>query len=86
MKLGMFEDTSILSYSHTYNEEFVYEEITLMQEKIKSRINKEVEIGVMSDMVKFLSLLNPLELCSGHFPSRLHQPGCIKNDPTVRVD
>ncbi len=55
----------------------------MQQEIIKSRINKEVEIGVMSDMVKFLSLLNPLELCSGHFPSRLCQPGCISKDPTV---
>ncbi len=56
-----------------------------MAEIIKSRINNEVEMRVMSELVKFLSLSNPLQLCSGYFPSRLCQPGCISKDPTVSV-
>jgi hypothetical protein len=40
----------------------------------------------MSKLVKFLSLSNPLELCSHHFSSRLHRPVGIIKDPTVWLD
>jgi hypothetical protein len=41
---------------------------------------------VMSDLVKFLSLSNPLKLCSDHFSGQLCQPGCINKDPTLWQD
>ncbi len=37
----------------------------------------------MAAFVKILSLLNPLELCSDHFPSRLYGPEGISKDLTV---
>jgi hypothetical protein len=41
---------------------------------------------VMSELVEFLSLSNPLELCSDHFPNWLYQQGGIYKDPTVWID
>jgi hypothetical protein len=38
---------------------------------------------VMFGLVKFLSLLNSLEICSDHFPSWLSWPLVINKDPTV---
>jgi hypothetical protein len=43
-------------------------------------------ILVMSKLAKFLSLSNPLELCSHHFPSRLHRSGGTNEDPVVWLD
>ncbi len=37
-------------------------------------------------LVKFLSLSNPLELCSDHFPGWLCWLGGISKDPTVWLD
>ncbi len=38
---------------------------------------------VVSELVEFLSLLNPLEIRSTHIPSCLCQPGGINKGPTV---
>ena len=38
---------------------------------------------VMSEMVKFLTLSNPLELCSDNFFGQLCQPEGINKDPIV---
>jgi hypothetical protein len=38
---------------------------------------------VFSEFVKFLSLSNPLQLCSDHFSDRLCEPGGINMDPTL---
>ncbi len=43
-------------------------------------------LKVMSELIKFLSLSNPLELCSHPFPSRLCRPGGINEDPTIWLD
>ncbi len=40
-------------------------------------------IKVMSHYVKFLSLLNQLEVCSDHFTSCLFRPLGINKDPTI---
>jgi hypothetical protein len=40
----------------------------------------------MSKLAKFLSLANPSELCSDHFPGWLKQPRGINKDPTIRLD
>ncbi len=40
----------------------------------------------MSELVKFLSLLNPLELCSHHFPAKLCQPVGFNKDPILWPD
>jgi hypothetical protein len=41
---------------------------------------------VLSEIVKFLSLLNPLELRLDNFTFWLHWPGGINKDPIVRLD
>jgi hypothetical protein len=41
---------------------------------------------VMSELVEYLSLSNPLDLCSHHFPARLCQPGGINKDHIVGID
>ncbi len=41
---------------------------------------------LMSELVKFLSMSNPLELCSDQFSSRFHWAGGINKDPTVWLD
>ncbi len=41
---------------------------------------------VISELVKFLSLSNPLELLSNNFPGLLHRPGGINIDPTAWLD
>ncbi len=38
---------------------------------------------LMFQLVKFLSLSNPLELCLDYFSSQLYQHGNINKDPTV---
>jgi hypothetical protein len=38
---------------------------------------------VTSELVEFLSLSNPMELCSNNFPSWFHRPGGINKDPTA---
>jgi hypothetical protein len=43
-------------------------------------------IKAMPEFVKFLSLLNPLELCSVYFTSCLFWPWHINNDPTISLD
>ncbi len=48
--------------------------------------DKYVILKVISELIKFLSLSNPLELCSDCFPSRLCQRGGISKDPTVRLN
>jgi len=40
----------------------------------------------MPELVHFLSLSNPLELCSDHFLGLLCQSGGINEDPTVGLD
>jgi hypothetical protein len=40
----------------------------------------------MSKLVEFLSLSNPLEICSDHFPGSLCQPGSINKDNSVLLD
>jgi len=40
----------------------------------------------MSELVKFLSLSHPFELRSDHFPSHLHLPEGINEDPSVWLD
>ncbi len=41
---------------------------------------------VMHELVEFVSLSNPLELCSDHFHARLCQPAGIIKDPSVWLD
>ncbi len=40
----------------------------------------------MHELVEFVSLSNPLELCSDHFHARLRQPAGIIKDPSVWLD
>ncbi len=41
---------------------------------------------VMSELVEFLSLSNPLELRSNNFPGLLHWPGGINKYPSAWLD
>jgi hypothetical protein len=41
---------------------------------------------VISELVKFFSLTNPVEPCSDHFNDRLPRPRGINKDPTVWLD
>jgi hypothetical protein len=43
-------------------------------------------LKVMPDLVKFLSLSNPLELCSDNFSDQLCQPGGFNKDLPVGLD
>ncbi len=40
----------------------------------------------MTELVEFLSLSNPLEVCLDHFTGQLSSSGCINKDPTVWLD
>jgi hypothetical protein len=40
----------------------------------------------MSELIEYLSLANPFELCSDHFPCLFFQPVGINKDPTVWPD
>jgi hypothetical protein len=41
---------------------------------------------VITKLVEFLSLSNPLELCSDHFLGWNSQPGGINKDPSIWLD
>jgi hypothetical protein len=41
---------------------------------------------VMSNVFNFFRWSNPLELCSDHFPSRLHHQGDVNKDAMVLLD
>ncbi len=50
---------------------------------ILNKYSNYVVLKVMSELVKFLSLLNPLELRSDNFARQFHQPGGTNKDPIV---
>jgi hypothetical protein len=52
--------------------------VTSTEKHMKSRVVNLAQVSsVMSELVKFLSLSNPLKVCSHHFPGRLFASASI---------